>query len=459
MIVFRTSSAPDLRAFGICLERLRYVHAVSELLRGVAPEFVGRAARDLADAPRPAELDPRSWSVVALLLLGQPQPESDVRGVLCGLVDCLLDVGLLKKEGDLVRCDRYAVVPLECLPFVVSRLRHGRSEPGGIAVYYGLDTVELVNCARVEPGGEILDLGCGGGMVGIIAALNDPTRHVMGTDLCPEAVQVARFNAAMHGASYSVLEGDLYEQLSDRQFDLILADPPSLAIPDDLAFPIYGKGGEGGDNLLRRVVDGAVAHLSPGGRLIIITELQCPPGIPFVEWSKAWVRRGARCDMRIEVRSSRRFPAEYHRHLGDNLRYLPGFETGNFSGDRPGERFERFAQDRKICFGYWVHVTVSATADASSRHEVVWCFRRANPQARPRRRAPMQELEQLFSSITGQSLDEVDGLSQVIEDSTGERTIASMVRRGGSRPWHEASRAEYLAELVTAMSQLELLDF
>src|SRR5207245_2211912 len=101
-----------------------------------------------------------------------------------------------------VRSERYMVVPVLGRPFVVSRLRHGRSSAGSIAVYFGPDTIEMAQIGVALPGRDVLDLGCGGGIVGLLLVLDDPRRRVTGVDICREAVDAAHVNAALNDVAY-----------------------------------------------------------------------------------------------------------------------------------------------------------------------------------------------------------------------------------------------------------------
>ena len=82
------------------------------------------------------------------------------------------------------------------------------------------------------PGMEILDLGCGSGILSI-AALTLGASSAMAVDIDPKAVDVAYENAAMNGIGrdrYTVLAGDvlsdpaLCDRLAQRRYGLVLAN-------------------------------------------------------------------------------------------------------------------------------------------------------------------------------------------------------------------------------------------
>ncbi len=85
---------------------------------------------------------------------------------------------------------------------------------------------------RVRPGDEMLDLGCGSGILSI-AALLLGAAHATGVDIDPMAEKIAGENAALNGIgpdTYTVLAGDvltdkaLKMRLSKKQYDVIAAN-------------------------------------------------------------------------------------------------------------------------------------------------------------------------------------------------------------------------------------------
>lgn len=79
--------------------------------------------------------------------------------------------------------------------------------------------------ALVPPGGAVLDVGCGSGVLGIAAASH--SRSVLAIDLNPEAVRTTRANAARLGIEN--LEArllDLTREAVSGPFDIVLCGPP-----------------------------------------------------------------------------------------------------------------------------------------------------------------------------------------------------------------------------------------
>ncbi len=137
--------------------------------------------------------------------------------------------------------------------------------------------VELALPALPE-GGSALDLGTGSGALAIALALARPGASVTAVDLSPEALEVARANAAALGATVTFLAGDLYGPVAaGLRFDVIVSNPPYVPSGElpGLQREVRREprlaldGGADGLDLLRRVVAGAPARLEAGGLLVM----------------------------------------------------------------------------------------------------------------------------------------------------------------------------------------------
>ena len=130
---------------------------------------------------------------------------------------------------------------------------------------------------RLPQGGRALDLCCGTGCLGVSLKLARPDAEVTLSDLSRGAAALARENAALLGADARVLQGDLFESLQGRVFDLILSNPPYIPSPvlpglqpEVLREPALAlDGGADGLAFYRRILREAKRHLSPGGWLLL----------------------------------------------------------------------------------------------------------------------------------------------------------------------------------------------
>ncbi len=103
--------------------------------------------------------------------------------------------------------------------------------------------------------GEVLDLGCGYGPVGITAARLNPSLLVTMTDVNERAVWLTRENSKRNNVKNTVpLHGFLYQPVETQQFNTILSNPPVSA----------------GKHVLTPIVQGAPSHLRNQGSFQIV---------------------------------------------------------------------------------------------------------------------------------------------------------------------------------------------
>ena len=129
---------------------------------------------------------------------------------------------------------------------------------------------------RIEEGDVVIDVGCGSGILAIIAAKLG-ARHVHAVDKNPDVVEVGGANAAANGVAGRITfyQGDLFEPLDEKvSADVIIGDVSG--IPDDLAdesgwFPTRGGGGRRGSELPTRMLTEARRRLAAGGRMFLPT--------------------------------------------------------------------------------------------------------------------------------------------------------------------------------------------
>lgn len=142
------------------------------------------------------------------------------------------------------------------------------------------DTETLVEAAlgklALKSRAEVLDLGTGSGCIAVTLSLERPLARVAAVDISQSALRVARENAEALGARIEFLQGAWFAALGERQFDLILSNPPYIAADDphlqrgDLRFEpamAFAAGKDGLDEI-RRIVRAAPGYLKPGGWLL-----------------------------------------------------------------------------------------------------------------------------------------------------------------------------------------------
>lgn len=126
---------------------------------------------------------------------------------------------------------------------------------------------------------KVLDLCTGSGAVALALAAHAPPCSLLGSDISPDALAMARSNALTLGLHEKIdwRCGDLFNVLTEGEtFDLITANPPYIA-PEDMAGlepevrdhePHMALSTEDeGYAVLTRILQGAVTRLVPGGLL------------------------------------------------------------------------------------------------------------------------------------------------------------------------------------------------
>jgi len=109
-------------------------------------------------------------------------------------------------------------------------------------------------------GKDVLDLGCGSGLQGLVMGLLG-ARSVVFSDISEKAVANARANAAAFAIRFDAVQGDLFENAPGR-FGLIAFNHPFFAARPIKGEPISRTMLDDG-HLIRRFFREAGSHLSP----------------------------------------------------------------------------------------------------------------------------------------------------------------------------------------------------
>ncbi len=127
-------------------------------------------------------------------------------------------------------------------------------------------------------GARVLDLGCGSGLLSIVAASLGAS--VTAVDINERAVEASRINAGRNGLTdrITVSQSNLFDGISGRElFNLIVVNPPfHVGLPRNVAEMAW-KGGDDRE-YFHRLADGAAHFLAPGGTLIYVISSDSPTG-------------------------------------------------------------------------------------------------------------------------------------------------------------------------------------
>jgi release factor glutamine methyltransferase len=140
----------------------------------------------------------------------------------------------------------------------------------------------VMECLRLLKGKDaprVLDVGAGSGCIALSIAHQHKTASVTGVDISPEALEVARHNAAKHGLQrVRFLAGDLFEPVRGETFDVIVSNPPYIAANEwaglakevrDFEPKLALDGGPDGLDVYRRLIPESLSYLMTGGHLAL----------------------------------------------------------------------------------------------------------------------------------------------------------------------------------------------
>lgn len=144
------------------------------------------------------------------------------------------------------------------------------------AVFFGPDTYRFCTFVRraAPSSRHVVDIGCGSGAGGLIAARAAGAQRLVLSDINARALFYARINAALSRGlepDAFALETPISNVLHDvaGPLDLIVANPPYMR--DGAARAYRDGGGQFGEALSVRIVREALARLAPGGTLLLYT--------------------------------------------------------------------------------------------------------------------------------------------------------------------------------------------
>ncbi|BBJ22424.1 50S ribosomal protein L3 glutamine methyltransferase [Candidatus Nitrotoga sp. AM1P] len=145
---------------------------------------------------------------------------------------------------------------------------------------------------------HVLDLCTGSACLAILAAHAFPDAIVDAVDISPAALEVAQRNVADYGLEdrINLIKSDIFSNLTDKQYDVIISNPPYVDAPSMAALPpeyrhepqlALGSGADGLD-ATREILEHAAEHLNPNGLLVVEIGHNRPaleaayPNLPFI---------------------------------------------------------------------------------------------------------------------------------------------------------------------------------
>jgi 16S rRNA (guanine1207-N2)-methyltransferase len=108
----------------------------------------------------------------------------------------------------------------------------------------------------IPHGSMVLDIGCGYGVLGIVAAKLCSDCRVFMSDVNERAVMLAYRNVKLNHVKAVVKSGDLYSPWKGFKFDVILSNPPMSA----------------GKDTCFKIIEGAYGHLTENGSMQMVVK-------------------------------------------------------------------------------------------------------------------------------------------------------------------------------------------
>ncbi len=255
---------------------------------------LGRNSTVAADVALEGSMDPLAC-LIRLFILQQDVPYPCVAEVLD--VEAVIRAGFVECVDDVVRAlvdiRPYASPDDGASGFLVSDLSPGLDQttsPTRPDYVLGASpaSLTLAEITMRTPVDRALDLGTGCGVQALHLARHAST--VVGTDLNPRALRMARVSADLSEADVDLREGSLFEPVVGERFDLIVSNPPYVMSPPDGQRLTYREGDLVADGLVETIVRQASQHLSDGGSLQLLTNWAILDGVEWQDRLSGWVQ-------------------------------------------------------------------------------------------------------------------------------------------------------------------------
>lgn len=209
--------------------------------------------------------------LVLLFLDGKRLPWSVVRSILSPEeLSFFTDLGLLVPAiADAELCvATVALFPTEDLYVASDRLADmemlGEGLPPDL-VYSPLtsETRRFIGLMPRTPCESYLEMCAGTGIAALHAAKHF-AGHAYSADITERSTRFAQFNAALNGLeNFTAVQGDLYEPVAGKTFDMITAHPPY--VPAESTQMVFRDGGADGEQITRGIIARLSDYLNPGG--------------------------------------------------------------------------------------------------------------------------------------------------------------------------------------------------
>lgn len=258
--------------------------AHSALGRG-EPETARRVTRDAGTL----------GTLIRLFLLGDTEPEADVRAALkpLALEDALANE-VLRADGDGLRAG------LDIRPhgdddgsFWVIADQDSEQRGGPVSADHvlgvGHASISLARATSRRPVGTLLDLGTGCGVQALHASRH--AQRITATDLSERALALAAGTFRLNGLAVELGQGEWFGPVAGRRFDQVVCNPPFVVGPPRVDYT-YRDSGLAGDDASALVVRQMPSFLNEGGVGQLLASWLHRKGEDWSDRVSSWLPRG-----------------------------------------------------------------------------------------------------------------------------------------------------------------------
>lgn len=122
-------------------------------------------------------------------------------------------------------------------------------------------------------GTAVIDMGCGTGILGLVAAKHPNVKSVVFADINEYAIELSRENAAENKdiiqAKCTFIKSDLFADIYGS-FDFAIFNAPYLAENDKIQLSESWYGGRGGIEVSINFINAALKHIKDYGRILLV---------------------------------------------------------------------------------------------------------------------------------------------------------------------------------------------
>jgi methylase of polypeptide subunit release factors len=261
-------------------------------------------------------------TLMSLFLLNRSTDVEVVKRAIAPMeLDTWIRGGLLRIEKQQVipevRVSPYANLLITCDRFLTDAAPSTRDSVMGVGTS-SLMLAESTIRSKVE---SALDLGAGAGIQSLLAARH--CKNVCSVDVNPRSLEFARFNARLNDLDQiEFVEGDLFEPVASRRFDLIVCNPPYVISPK---FEVhYSDNPQAGDNFCEQIVRQVPDLLNEGGIFQMYFDWAHTKGQPWQERLADWCKDSS-CDAWV-MHKQTRTPSQYTLVWNSEISERPEFK-------------------------------------------------------------------------------------------------------------------------------------